>query len=77
MPVSPANGRVVKGDDMPDITISRAAVDESFFNSLTFVVTLSEPSPDAVTVQYRTLLNGTADEDDINIRPPTPTTMEQ
>ena len=51
---------------MPEITISRAAVDEHFFNSLTFTVTLSEAAADAVTVNYRTLLNGTANEDDIN-----------
>ena len=50
---------------LPEISISRAATDEHFFHYLRFTVTLSEPSVDVVTVDYRTQLDGTAVDADI------------
>ncbi|MBU2960317.1 hypothetical protein KO516_05690 [Citreicella sp. C3M06] len=47
----------------PVISIADGAALEGEY--IRFVVTLSEPASDAVTVNYRTLLNGTANEDDL------------
>ena len=46
--------------DRPQITIAGSKVEEA--QSLQFVVTLTRPALDAVTVEYRTLFNGAADQ---------------
>ncbi|MFK7944731.1 MAG: Calx-beta domain-containing protein [Paracoccaceae bacterium] len=51
---------------MAILTIDSAAVTESDSNFLDFVVTLSEPSLDSVTVNFRTLLDGTALNGDLD-----------
>ncbi|EIE48629.1 hemolysin-type calcium-binding protein [Citreicella sp. 357] len=51
----------------PVISIADGAALEG--ESLRFVVTLSEPATDAVTVNYRTLMNGTANDDDLYYAP--------
>lgn len=51
---------------LPEVSVSDAeAVQESSSNYLRFIVSLSEPSVGAVTVNYRTLLAGTASEPDL------------
>ncbi|CUH68242.1 Hemolysin, chromosomal [Thalassovita gelatinovora] len=53
---------------MPTVSISPATTEEHYSNYLQFIVTLSEPSVDVVTMNYRTLLNGTADDFDLYYR---------
>ena len=50
---------------MPIVSVSRAVAEESYYSYLQFTVTLSEPAIDVVTMDYRTLLNGTATDGDI------------
>jgi hypothetical protein len=50
---------------MTIISMSGDGVVESNSNFIRFVVTLSEPSQSQVTVSYRTLLNGTAIDEDL------------
>jgi hypothetical protein len=55
----------IEGGMMPVVSIQGTAVVESSSNYIEFVVTLSEPSVDAVEVNYRTLLAGTAQDADL------------
>lgn len=53
---------------MVEVSVSHSAVEENSRNALSFTVTLSESSVEAVTLDYRTLLNGTATDEDLYYR---------
>ncbi|MEM1430122.1 MAG: Calx-beta domain-containing protein [Pseudomonadota bacterium] len=53
---------------LPEISIEGSATIESFSNFIRFKVSLSEPFLDAVTVNYRTLYDGTATNFDVDNR---------
>ncbi|MGR3458093.1 MAG: Calx-beta domain-containing protein [Pseudooceanicola nanhaiensis] len=50
---------------MPVVSVGHAVTEESYGSYHQFTVTLSEPAVDVVSLQYRTLLNGTAWDNDL------------